>query len=115
MHNDRSAAQYCDVLRSYADVFAPLIAPVSFFAAWRCAALLYYAFCVNALVDLHVFDYSVSTQCSAVRRSTAMHCGVLRSTARSVNAPLELSLFVHLLRLQIVLQSRSQGNDNWRQ
>jgi len=48
------------VLRSYSDVFAALIAPVSIFAARRCAALLYYyAFCVNALVDLHVFDYSV--------------------------------------------------------
>ena len=75
----RSTATYCAVLRSYVDVFAALIAPVSIFAARRCAALLYYAFCVNALVDLHVFNYSVSTQCSAVRRSTAMHCAVLRA------------------------------------
>ena len=73
IHTARSTAQ---LRRRF---FAALIAPVSIFAARHCTALLYYAFCVIAAVDLHVFDYSVSTQCSAV----------LRRTARSVNAPLD--------------------------
>lgn len=87
LHNDRSSAQYCDVLRSTAQLRR----------RFCCSNRSRFDFCCSALRGTALLR--VLCECcrwfarvrlqrlDAVQHSTAQYCDALRSTARSVNAP----------------------------